>query len=131
MSDPGATPGELRAEAEAAAEARADVGATRRPVDADPPLSVEALMAVGFAALVGLALLFDAWYLAKGKHAICDAWLARGAADCAGSDGFREWGPKFGRDAVILVVLELLLIPLAAYLLGRVVRARRAVRSAG
>jgi hypothetical protein len=95
------------------------------PASPEPPVSVEAIMAVVFAALVGLAILFDAAWVGASKHAICDKWLAKGQADCAGSDGFREWGPAVVRQGLTLLVLEVVLIPAAVYLTGRLIRFAR------
>jgi len=96
---------------------------------AEPPLSRDALTAAALAVLVVLAIGYDAHVLGKGKHAICDKWLAKGQADCAGSDGFREWAPYVVRHGLILVVIELVLLPLAAYLIGRAVRSLFAHRT--
>ncbi|MDQ1703230.1 MAG: hypothetical protein QOF57_2482 [Frankiaceae bacterium] len=95
----------------------------------DPPMSRDAVTAVVFAALLAITLAFDALYLGKGKHAICDRWLAKGQADCAGSDGFRQWAPFVVRHGLILFAIELVLLPLVAYLIGRAARSSYARRT--
>ena len=92
--------------------------------EGDPPLSGEALLAVVLAALIVLAIGLDAWLLSKGKHAICSRWLAKGKADCAGGDGFRQWFPYVAKNGLILIVAELAIIPLAVYGAGRLLGSR-------
>jgi len=92
-------------------------------------LSRDAIIAVSFAVLLGLSLAYDAHVLGKGKHAICAKWLTKGQADCAGSDGFREWGPLVVRQGLILFAVELVLLPVVAYLIGRGVRTLLARRT--
>ena len=91
----------------------------------EPPISIEAILAAVFAALVLLAILFDAAWLGAHKHVVCAKWLAKGQADCAGSDGFREWGPMAIGQGLGLLLLELVLIPAGVYLTGRIIRHTR------
>ena len=98
----------------------------RQAAAPEPALSVEAIMAVAFACAVLLALLFDAAWVASSKHVICAKWLAKKQADCAGSDGFREWAPAVVRQGLTLLLLELVLIPAAVYFTGRLIRYARA-----
>ncbi len=99
------------------------------PPRADPPVSRDALTAVAFAGLLLVALVVDAMILGKGKHVICDRWLAKGQADCAGGDGFRQWAPLVVREGLILLAIELVLLPAMAYVIGLLLRSALARRT--
>jgi hypothetical protein len=101
-----------------------------RPVRATAPrLSWEGLVALGCVVLTALVLAIDAHYLGQTKHVICDRWLARGQADCAGGDGFRQWFPAVAKQGVLLLVVEIIVVPLAVYGFARIFRDSQAGRS--
>jgi hypothetical protein len=101
-----------------------------RPVRATAPrLSWEGLVALGCVVLTALLLAIDAHYVGQTKHVICDKWLARGQADCASGDGFREWFPAVVKQGVLLLVAEIIVVPLAVYGFARIFSDSQAGRS--
>ena len=91
----------------------------------EPSLSLEAMLAIGFAVFVLLVIGYDLAAISAAKHVICAKFLAKGQADCGGGDGFREWAPMIVSKGVPLLAIELLVVPVLAYGVGRIVKSVR------
>ena len=91
----------------------------------EPTLSLEAMLAIGFAFFVLAVIGYDVAKISAAKHVICAKFLAKGQADCGGGDGFREWAPMIVSRGLPLLAIELVLVPAVAYAVGRIVRSVR------
>ena len=91
----------------------------------EPSLSLEAMLAIGFAALVVLVIGYDVGVISAAKQVICAKYLAKGQAACGGGDGFREWAPMFVSRGFPLLAIQLVVVPALAYGVGRIVRSVR------